>query len=746
MVGAVFSPQAAPQQHSIPEVERMRRGRVPAAQSSPQPGRPSPSPGKVTSGDPFAALDARSGPSGGDELSSRFPTLDQFALLHDKGQKFDFDSSQLSPQQPKDLSTRVAERLADEAFQVKPTPSATPAQPVPRRSIDMIRSNPSVMSPPVHPATAPPQAEVSRASAIISSTPELQALSPKVSQTPPQRPLMVSIGTMTSPSLDQLPPSQLNRFSSNDRHRAASVPRSPVTRQDMSLLDNSGVPGVRVPSLPGVAQSQHLRYPSSSRPSLEGGRPSVEQLDSTRPKSRLAARPRPVSTHLESNLDFLREQESRSRSPALPSPRASMDRVERSSLPPSPVDDLSLESGGDFRRSREELEPKKKEKSSKHHLKRGSLSSLGAGTKNILAGKFGDAFKRFESSNSSSSSSNHNHNHNNTNPPTARTPSPLKDLERRELTPIPGSETVDGRSDDGQSRDWEDMTPEMRREQEARMLAQEEARVAAAQAEHRQRVAQRGGAPGSGNNTGGAGGGPPMPPPKSIGGVSRVASIQNKVQSLIDESNRSAGGAGVVRTAQGYGPYSDAAHAATAPPKAPEGGKPAVPRKPVTPGPGRPGTASGAVEGRGVVAPSSAATTGGGRPMAPPKPMHLNKTLPSLTGGGSGSGRAPSPVRQQQQQQQMPPPNYRGVSSPSLRGGQPVPPPSSSVPPGGGAGGGTEALLAVELPGGGGSALLRMTAGEREDYISDFQKRFPSLGAIEMVERDLAKEEAGGRR
>jgi AP2-associated kinase len=395
-----------------------------------------------------------------------------------------------------------------------------------------------------------------------------------------------------------------------------------------------------------------------------------------------------------------------------------LDRLERS-LPPSPDEDTNIESNVEFLRSMEDSDPKKKDKGSKNHLKRGSLSSLGAGTKSILAGKFGDAFKRFEANSSG--------------PP--RTPSPLKDMDRHDLTPIAGSEAVDGRSDDGQPREWEDMTPEMRREQEARMLAQEEARVAAAQAEYKQRVGQRSG-------------GPPVPPPKSIGGVSRVASIQNKVQSLIDESTRAS--VSVTRTAQGYGHYTDAAHASSAPKSAGGGdGRPVVPRKPVGTGSSsqvtggqqqqqqRPPTSSGSsmepsATGR-TTASTSTAAGGPGRPMAPPKPTHLNKPLPAA------GGRAPSPTKQIPL---MPNSSQaRGVSSPKIRGGGG---PSSSIA-GGGSGVGTEALLAVDLPGGGGSALLSMTAAEKDDYIRDFQKRFPSLGAIEMVERDLSAESGGGR-
>ncbi|KAL2024435.1 hypothetical protein VTK56DRAFT_8246 [Thermocarpiscus australiensis] len=710
MVGAVFSPQSAQQQQVLPEVERMRRGRLPASQAASQTIRPTPSPPKVTNGDPFAALDARPAVQGGDELSSRFPTLDQFSLLHDKGQKFDFESTLTtsSPQQAKDLSQRVSERLADEAFQVKPSGTPAAAQVSQRQPVDLNRarvysataSDAALTSPPVKSAsgTYPKPPEISRASAIISNIPELQAISSQASQPsyqPTPKPVMVSTGTMTSPTLDDD-----SRFSPAERHRAASVPREPATGPDPLRLGDGAIAsraGARTPSFHGLQQPTHTRYPSSSRPSLEGGRPSLEQLDFSRPKSRLASRPRPVSTHLESNLDFLREKESNS----MPSPKLSMEK----NLPasPGPDEETNIESNVEFLRSMEDSESKKRDRSSKH-IKRGSLSSLGAGTKSILAGKFGDAFKRFEA--------------NSGGPPPARTPSPLKDLERRNLTPIAGSEATDGQSDDGQAPDWEDMTPEMRREQEARMLAQEEARVAAAQAEYKQRVGQRG--PG------------PTPLPKSIGGVSRAVSIQNKVQSLLDESSRSS--ASVARTAQGYGHYADAAHTSARP--ATNDGRPAVPRKPV---PGtttaqptvgqRPPTAPGnsslepSATGR-----TSASTTVGGKPMAPPKPTHLNR---NLTSGGSSStalpapgGRAGSPPK---------PLSGKVMSPPKVRA-----PASGTNPPASA----EEVLLAVDLPGGQGSALLQMTSAEKDDYIRDFQRRFPSLGSIEMVERDLAAEEA----
>ena len=58
-----------------------------------------------------------------------------------------------------------------------------------------------------------------------------------------------------------------------------------------------------------------------------------------------------------------------------------------------------------------------------------------------------------------------------------------------------------------------------------------------------------------------------------------------------------------------------------------------------------------------------------------------------------------------------------------------------------------EQLIALDLPGqppGQTATLLEMSPREKDDYVRDFSKRFPSLNAIEMVERDLNLESAGG--
>ena len=690
----------------------MRRGRPPVA--SQQPVRSNRSPPKVTNGDPFAALDSKFNATG-DELSSKFPTLDQFSLLHDSGSKFDFDDrappAATQQQQPKDVSKRMSQRLADEAFSQPPSKSSSSSGPrshsqpsEPPKSRPYPSGTPDVSlsaatpKKPVSSSTTK-SAEMSRAAAIISNSPELQAISsqaslpPETTYQPAPRSNMVSTGTMTTTPPPERPAStqyQVYRFPPSDQHRSTSMPRQPDTgsadllRTDASTTSRPGPTSSR----PIVFQSGHARQPSSSRPSLEGGRPDSDLLEPMgKSRSTTSPRQRPASTHLESNIDYLREREASPKplvlSPSYP-PAQYSDKQ-----PPSPEAEAetNITSNVAFLRSMEDSDPKRKEKHYHKHGKRSSLTSISTGTKNILSGKFGDAFKRFEGNSGGQQA------------PPPRTPSPLKDLERRDLTPIAGSEATDGRSDDGQVlEETDDMTPEMRRELERRRLSEEERRVAAAAAEYRQRVQ------GGGSGTG------PTPLPKSIGGVSRAVSIQNKVQSLLDESNRSSGN--VSRTAQGYGHFSD-----TNPPEdraPPANSRPPVPRKP-TGGSSIPLEAGGVrrgITGTGE-GPSSTARPipagGAPKPTAPPKPTYLSNQ--SATGGRAGSPPKPS----------MPTGGNRSsIDAPRVRGA-----------------GTAEQLVAVDLPG---QPAVDMTAAERDDYIRDFQKRFPSLTSIEMVERDLDAE------
>ncbi|KAK1721777.1 hypothetical protein BDP67DRAFT_389775 [Colletotrichum lupini] len=702
-VGAVFSPPAQ-QQEAIPDIVPMRRGRLPAANQQPQPSqaaKPSPSPMRVTNGDPFAALDApatsaaAAAPSVAmagdvDEFASRYPPVDQFSILHEHGTKFNFDSHTPPPAQQQRVPVpRSADRSADQ-FPTSHSPPKHQEQARPRTVAPAVTASyppPTVKSPPpgtvglTKTASAPPKpTEMSRAHAIINKNPELQAISSQTKpqyQPQPQPSRYVSTGTMTaSPPPEHKPPQAMPvwKVPATDHHRSTSLPR----QQDQALPLRPGNEEGSLPRAPSYQlRPTHVRHPSSSRPSLEGGRPSLELLDASAQSRRsIDGRPRPVSTHLESNLDFLREKEGSSKplpSPGLMSPKFP-ERVPSPAVA-EPEEEAPIESNVDFLRSMEESDSKKRDWHSKHG-KRGSLSSL-SGTKSMFAGKFGDAFKRFEGNQA---------------PPPARTPSPLKQLERGSaLDPIEGSEATDGRTDDGKGlEETEDMTPAMRREVERLRLEEEERRVEAAAAEYRQRFTNQ--APGSGG---------PGSLPKSIGGVSRAVSIQNRVQNLLSEGQKSS--VQVPRTAQGYGIYTD-----TSSPTSRDKQLPDIPRKPVGGAKPRPMTPSNSSDvmvnkvrpSANEPVPTPGRSTPGPRPVAPRKPMHLN-SLP--TGGRPGS-----PPKQ--------------------------PHPSQSMS--------SEHLIGVGLPG---RPVLEMSAKEKDDYVQDFSKRFPSLGSIEMVERDLAAE-AGEQR
>lgn len=661
----------------------MRRGR-PVTANQAQPAIPNSSPKRAPAGDPFAALDANGvSLKPADEIASRFPSLDQFSLLHDKTSKFDFSTTspaQSSP--PKNITQRVTEKLADDAFAV-PAQKKAPV-PIPQSSTN-----------------------VSRAQKIISSLPELEtALSapPALYEPPPNtvRPAMVSQGTMTSPISSPADSPRagfirapLQRFPSATtavtlgHHRSSSVPRSQVTNTQYLHPEVVMPRKLERPSEGYKTHANVVRQTTaSSRPSLEGGRPSLDATETISRTVSATTRPRPASIYLESNMDYLREKEASAKARNGPStPHQSSEEAIPSI---ESEEEMNIKSNLEFLRAVEDNEASRKKdhrrssSGSRHHAKRASMPSMSlANTKTLLAGKFGDAFKRFESSGNG--------------PQGPRTPSPMRGLDRRDLTPIAGSEATDGRSDDGQvMEETDDMTPEVRRELERQRLAQEERRVATAAAEYRKRMTDReAGMPGKASN-----------------GLTRAATIQDKVKTLLDENQKTS----PTKTAAGYGRYTNAAPTPQARPfeERPSSpySKPVLARKLTTPGstgpsgttlgqmpdlayakvrsPGRPSTSSAATP------PPPPATTSRtvSRPSAKPKPTHLN----SLRTGNAAEGRPPSPNK----------------------------------PP-------------VSLPNRTMQAHPDMTAAEKEDYIADFSKRYPSLSGIEMVDADLEREVPASR-
>lgn len=367
----------------------------------------------------------------------------------------------------------------------------------------------------------------------------------------------------------------------------------------MSRQSSNGPPQTQSPDiLPSVNarvssfQSDNVRAPSASHASKEISKTPEDLMDfpsrsSTLTVERPAERPRPQSTNFEvtNTMEFLREREisrpqsrlSARNSPRVPSPNL-IPTEDAPRHPPQPESDL------EFLRGIESGDADK-DTLTKH-------SSLGSfsGGKTMLTSKFGDAFKRFEGGQQGG----------------ARTPSPVKEHDRQDLTPIAGSVATDDRSDDGQLRyDPDNMTPEMRREIERRQLEEEEQRVEAAQAAYRNRVA-----------TGGASVGGPG----NIAAPSRANTIQNRVQNLLDEQKVSH----VRKTASGYGKYSDNASAA-----AKEKPLPELPRKPITTAKppvkiSHPGTSSHA----GTASAPPTLPPHKPKPAAPKKPVHLN-SLPT---------------------------------------------------------------------------------------------------------------------
>ncbi|KAL9614697.1 MAG: hypothetical protein Q9167_000826 [Letrouitia subvulpina] len=501
---------------TIPEIVPMRRGRPTKTDKDARIPKPSPSPLRAANGDPFLALDSHQStlarqPSV-DEISARFPTLDDFSLLHDSGSKFPFDSQSETKTKPlKDINQRVTDALADEAF-ARPLSSSKPES---EHQPTTVKVGPNLTS--NYETRDPAKSQV-----------------PKSRSQEEKRPVkMISTGTMTSPIS---PPSS---EAPSSKSQTRPILRFPSPGQRSSSQPRSSEAAAMSSSRPGLldfrSKSQigtigRSRSPTSS--TLDIRDPPTTDL--SRSKS-ATEKPRPSSMQMEPKRRSLRNRvHSRE---ALPPSEASQGLLEAEGLSNAVTsasdteqEATKIDSNVDFLKAMEEEDPtKKREKrlsSGSKHVKRASMPSISlSGTKSLLAGRFGEAFRRFET---------------NASDPGPPSPGLSPDRDGTFLTPIAGSEATDGRSDDGHAYEETEVPPEVRRELERRRLSQEEKRVAEAGAAYKQRLAE-----GGGYND------------RSSGSQinSRAASIQSKVKTLLDESGRAS--PSPTKKPQGYGRFTN---------------------------------------------------------------------------------------------------------------------------------------------------------------------------------------------
>lgn len=347
--------------------------------------------------------------------------------------------------------------------------------------------------------------------------------------------------------------------------------------------------------------------------------------------------------------------------------------------PDSSIEASNISSNVDYLRAIEEKDPSRRREKrlsgGSKHIKRSSMPSISlSGTKSLLAGRFGDAFRRFET---------------NAGSPGQRGLCPSPERGESDLTPIAGSEATDGRSDDGDGlEETEPISPEIRRELERRRLSQEEKRVTDAATAYRQKFTEK-----IDDGRAASGEGPVN---------SRAASIQSKVKTLLDENGRSS-----PKPDREFGRYVS---------------QPPLP-KPVVPS-----DSSSRPVSRQQPAPRKSLNNA-----APQPPVKLtsvaDNALPSHKPHPSSTSSAPPTVDRPFPRPSAPPKphalrtgNNREESFPAkpvaLAGktlSQPVPDP---VAP----------------------------AAAREDWETNFSKRYPALSGLEMVETEIDGGGGGGRR
>jgi AP2-associated kinase len=722
------------QVQSIPDIAPMRRGRPTAAPSQPSPtAKPANSPAR---GDPFAALDSKNydvRAGAVDELSQRFPSLDEFSIALDGGKKFAFNSpapAQAKPESGKaDLSERVTMALADEAFSSsQPAKSASQTQP-PRKA-------PITQGQPAQ-STVP---------AVTQETRKVPATHQPTANRPGMPAPYKSTAVGSSPPLTAKKPMDINNrpiWRVSDHVRSASQPRAVDPSPPTSKTLQASMPPPKRPEMLDIHRSksqtstlQAPQAPNSSRPSLEGGRPSHDGKNDDPNVARthsLGSRSRPASMYVNSDMDYLRNQEQSRSRPSLeirrPSRQASHSR-QPSQTRGTPPDESAITDDMDYLRNSEESGAKPG-----HHKSRASLNAFGRN----IGGRLSGAFKRFEGGDNQRG---------------PRTPEPrATEDEPQLLAPITGSEANKSRHS-GSDEETEPIPIEVKRELERQHAAAEERRVAEAAAEYRARVAAQG---------------------TSSAPISRASTIQKRVQTLLDEGRQSP----VPRkTAEGYGRYTDNPNTSTESLERP----PSRPKMAIQ--------SSGPNNTPPMIISPKPVTMSSNNPYPKTRPQPQQQLV---------SPALPSPAAFQQQplpaSSSAPPepaPLQRIISRPSappkpkaLRTGGPMtwpppqqqmddassPPPPQQPPRPTGSGGGLAALLAKDLEGvpdypprtssaaraGNTSSSSNMTRIAQTksvptqaprpsqqmdddvagDELESFSKRYPTLSGIEMVETEI---------
>ncbi|KAF4552929.1 Serine/threonine-protein kinase ppk30-like protein [Elsinoe fawcettii] len=682
----------APKQEKevLPDIAPMRRGRPTAPSQQPQAARPSGSPVK---GDPFAALDSkdynvRAGAV--DELSKKFPSLDEFSIVMDKQPGYEFSKE----------ATKTTSSTSQPSNNQATAPTRETVRPSEVRGSE--RST----------ASAPPRQPVQSKTAPVMDK-------PLPAQPVPQRSQYVSTGTMTSST----PPPQTKpvvpAFNSRpiwrvpSHGRSESQPRSSAGISDQQKSAIATARSLQASPRPEMQPSKSPATSSTPRP-VPQSTPSYDSQDTTNLTRARSTnnRSRPVSAaYVGSNLDYLRDHESNAAKspPALGSRRSSRQQL---STAVSPEESKPIKDDTAYLRSLERDEDK---------WERQNLNSLIMRSKraSMPPGMMKEGATRFLSKESPTEED--------APPQPPRTSSPAKDYAaNRPLSPIAPSEATSASPrqtliDIGGGDETEDPSPEMRREMERQLQSQEERRVAEAASAYRDR--------------------PPVAPQ-----ATRAASIQQRMQSLLDEGRS----APVTRTAAGYGRYTDSDSNETAPVtrrplpdnaqvisptdyNQPRRGYAASPRprEDIVVGRQRPEPEQQPITGHAPV--SASAPPGmnrtGPKPAAKPKPAGLRSVI---TGQKPYSPQSPTKSPSKTEWQSAANDKSQGSRLAALLardqegvaeagpGGKPlydvpVESPSDTTS--------SQPASAVDLDG--------------RDWEMEFSKRYPSLSGIELVETDI---------